>query len=41
MVIESQDVRISVNTRSGLSTALANIEDEGFSITHVFIFIFL
>ena len=34
-LIESQVVRICVNVRSGLSTALDNTDGEGCSITHI------
>ena len=40
MVNESQDVRICVNVRPGLSTALANTDGEEFSVTPIFIFVF-
>jgi hypothetical protein len=36
--ITNQDVRICINIHTELSIALANIQHEGFSITHIFIF---
>ena len=40
-VIISQDLRICVNIRNALSTALANMHCECFPITRIFIFILL
>jgi hypothetical protein len=37
-VITNQDVRICINIHTKLSIAVANIDCEGFSITHIFIF---
>jgi len=37
-VITSQDVRICINIHTKLNIAVADIDCEGFSITHIFIF---